>query len=121
MMPSRPITQACHLPPHEAHEGEWYFFEGMTVGEAIIFPADGGRADGSGVFHASAWATDGTRESFDVREFVEPWPLSSDCLPPDGELSARATELQRAVKAWQEKSSLAVRYLDAGTLNGHVS
>ena len=71
--------------------------------------------------HDRRWATDGTRESFDVREFVEPWPLSSDCLPPDGELSARATELQRAVKAWQEKSSLAVRYLDAGTLNGHVS
>ena len=66
--------RAHHLPIEGAGEGDWYHWPQLPVGRAIIFPGDGGgHCPGApGIFHCSAWASLGTRLSFDVRELVVP-------------------------------------------------
>lgn len=67
---------AHHLPRACADMGEWLHWPRLARGQALIFPGDGGGhlRGGLGIFHGSAWATEGTRQSFDVRELLVPPP-----------------------------------------------
>ena len=66
----KPSDTACHLPPTCANEGDWYHTASLRRGQALIFPGDGGDGE-RGIFHASAAPDgEGTRASFDCREFV---------------------------------------------------
>lgn len=104
----RPQDKACHLPSHEAAHGDWYIFPRTSLGQAIIFPGDGGRTDGCGLFHGAAWEEGCERQSFDVREFVVPAaPME------EGGSDARAPAEQRLAAetaAWQSELEAAPWY-----------
>ena len=98
--------KAHHLPIEKAGDGTWYYFPHLCVGQALIFPGDGGHGAGRpGIFHCSAWETCGTRQSFDVREFVRP---TSVCEAADGD-ERRAEDAQAHQRAADQARELLAR------------
>lgn len=92
----RARDRAHHLPRDSA-DVAWYFFGGMRVGEAVIFPGDGGGGE-RGIFHASAWPTSGARASFDSREIAR-----LDASDEDAERARARCERER--EAWEAEAS----------------
>ena len=98
-------NKAHHLPMACAELGEWYYFPGLTVGDALIFPGDGGghKPDSRGIFHCSEWASAGTRQSFDVRELLVPHgPRTSEACAAEAVSRAR-DRLRREVAEWEAR------------------
>ena len=95
-----------------------FHFPRMRVGQALIFPGDGGgHVHGApGVFHSSAWATLGERQSFDVRELMVPHAVpasdqpasdASDCVAHS--MSEAQERVEQQVSEWQMQLQLIAR------------
>jgi len=95
--------KAHHLPIESAADGEWYHWPRLAVGQALIFPGDGGghRPEGVGIFHCSAMASLGTRQSFDVRELLVPHGASVDANGAHRIVEEAQARLARDIAEWE--------------------
>lgn len=98
--------KARHLPPSEATNGEWHCFRDLQPGFAVIFPGDGGADDHRPIFHASAWASEHRRMSFDVRELVCATSTGDDKLAL--RLAAAAERQAAEVARWELEAAALV-------------
>ena len=88
---SEPSDKPYHCPPCYADAGSWYFWRDIAVGEALVFPGDGGDAAGTGVFHGSASEARCRRLSFDARELFDASATSARALADAEARLARET------------------------------